>query len=102
MPSLPKRLAPLLFLGFAVLLVFSACAARGKDAEIPRERAIALARRHLKFESRSVEAEKTEEQGRPVWRVTFHGAPVGQVPFGDVLIVVLDRRTGEVVSIAMS
>lgn len=71
--------------------------------EIGREEAVEKARAHVDFEVRSVDAEKTTEQGRPVWRITFRGRPPGEGhAMGEVVIVVLDRTTGELVSLAQS
>lgn len=71
--------------------------------EISRERAVEIARSHVKFQPKSLSAEKATENGRPVWRVTFRGEPAGQGGvMGEVMIVSLDRFTGEVVSIAQS
>jgi hypothetical protein len=71
--------------------------------EISRERAIEIARPHVKFQPKSINAEKTTENRRPVWRVTFRGEPVGQVnTMGEIMIISIDRLTGEVVSVAQS
>lgn len=71
--------------------------------EISRERAIEIARSHVKFQPKSITAKKTADNGRPVWRVTFRGEPVSQVhPMGEILIVIVDRKTGEIVSVAQS
>ena len=71
--------------------------------EISRERAVEIARSHVQFQPKSISAEKATENGHPVWRVTFRGEPAGQGGvIGEVLIVSLDRFTGEVVSIAQS
>ena len=94
-----------LLLAALVTILLHACAAAPRDAEdeISRERAIEVARGHLEFEAQAVEAEKVTDEGRPVWRVTFRGEPIGPGhPMGEVLIVLVDRRTGEVVSLAMS
>lgn len=68
MLSVPRSVFALLL----ALLAF-ACASGTKNEEISRERAIEIARQHLTFEAKSVEAEQTTEQSRPVWRVTFRG-----------------------------
>lgn len=71
--------------------------------EITRERAIEIGRTHVKFQPKSINAERTTDNGRPVWRVTFRGEPVSQAqPIGDILVVFVDRKTGEVVSVAKS
>jgi predicted small lipoprotein YifL len=71
--------------------------------EISRERAIEIARSHVKFQPKSINAEKATENGRSVWRVTFRGEPVGQVSvMGEIMIISIDRFTGEIVSIAQS
>ena len=68
-----------------------------------RERAIEIARSQVKFQPKSIVAEKATETGRPVWRVTFRGEPVSKEhPFSELMIVTLDRKTGEIVSIAQS
>lgn len=76
--------------------------AADEGEEISRERAIELAREHVQFEPRSVDAVKTTDQGRPVWEVTFKGRPPEEGGVGEVMIVSLDRRTGEMVSLGMS
>lgn len=86
----------------ASLILLAACASQGGGEEISKERAIELARPHLTFAARSVEAEKVTDQGRPVWRVTFRGESPGQGRMGEFLTVSIDRRTGEMVSLGMS
>ncbi|HEY9423035.1 MAG TPA: PepSY domain-containing protein [Thermoanaerobaculia bacterium] len=86
----------------ASLLLLAACANQRGGEEISKERAIELARQHLTFEARSVEAEKATDQGRPVWRVNFRGEGPGQGRMGEFLTVSIDRRTGEMVSLGMS
>lgn len=91
------------FLPAALLPLTLICAcSRGSGGEISRERAIALARQHVTFEPGEVEAVKDVESNRPVWRVTFRGKGVSDVHPGEVMIVTLDRRTGEIVSLGMS
>jgi len=80
----------------------AACASRGVDEDISEERAIELARRHVEFEPGKVEAVKDMDQDRPVWRVTFYGKGVSAAHPGEVMLVVLDRKTGELVSLGMS
>ena len=95
-------------LRFALALaapLLAACAAPSPEAggEISREQAIEIAREHLDFEEKSVEAERTTDEGRPVWQVTFRGEDIGPGrPMGEVLIVLVHRKTGEVVSIGMT
>jgi hypothetical protein len=93
-------LSALLPLAFALVLVAS-CASRG-SAEISKERAIEIARQHVDFEPGRIEAEAVTEEGRPVWRVTFYGKGVTPTHPGEVMIVTVDRRTGEMVTLAMS
>jgi hypothetical protein len=75
---------------------------KAAGSEISREKAIEIARQHVKFEPSRVEAVKADEEGRPVWRVTFYGPNTNAVHPGEVMIITLDRRTGEVVELAMS
>jgi hypothetical protein len=95
-----KKTAALLTLALLVLL--AACASRSAGEEISKERAIELARPHVTFEPGKIEAVKETEEGRPVWRVTFYGKGVDATHPGEVSFVLLDRKTGEVVSLGMS
>ena len=84
-------------------LLLAACTAATDGGEISREKAIEIARRHLEFEAQSTEAVRVTDEGRPVWQVTFRGEDIGPGrPIGEVLIVLVHRKTGEVVSIGMS
>lgn len=97
-----KNTATLLALALLALLSWASCSSLSTGEEISKERAIEIARQHLTFEAAKVEAVKTTDQGRPVWEVTFRGAEPSQVHMGEILIVNIDRKTGEMVSIAMS
>lgn len=97
-----KKTLVLFILPLLALLILTACASGSSGEEISQERAIEIAREHLQFEPRSTEAEKTTDQGRAVWQVTFRGRPPEEGGIGEVLIVSIDRKTGEMVSIAMS
>lgn len=72
--------------------------------EISRERATAIAQAQVSFEIDSVDAERITEEGRRAWRVTFRGKPVSpdHPLLRPIVIVVVDARTGEVISIAKS
>lgn len=94
-----KRTFSLLVLA---ILVLGACASQGASQEISQERAIEIARKNIDFEPGKVEAVKATEEGRPVWRVTFYGKGVDATHPGLVSIVVLDRQSGELVSLAIS
>ena len=115
------RVLPLLSVALLVLAAMAAsCAARpdgggkepasepagkgsGRAAEITREQAIEIVRPQVKFEARSIEAVAEEDDGRPVWRVTFRGRPPGpEHAMGEFQEFMVDRRTGEIVSLAMS
>ena len=74
-----------------------------ESAEITRERAIEIVRPQVKFEPLSIEAVAEEDEGRPVWRVTFRGRPPGpEHAIGEFQEFLVDRRTGEIVSLSMS
>lgn len=91
------------FLFLLLALLALACATGAKNEGISRERAIEIARQHLTFEAKSVEADQATEQGRPVWRVTFRGKePNPPHSMGEFLTVAIDRKTGEMVTIGMS
>lgn len=80
-----------------------ACVRPSSATEISRDRAIEIARAHVSFSPDSIEAVKAASGGRAVWRVTFQGRLPGQPPpLFETVIVEIDRRSGEVVSIAKS
>jgi hypothetical protein len=97
-----KRTATAVALALVLLLSCAACARQAAGGEISRERAIEIARQHLDFEAKSVEAVRATDQDRPVWQVTFRGESPSQVHMGEFLVVNIDRKTGELVSIGMS
>lgn len=82
--------------------LLAACAGQRAGDGISKERAIEIARQKLTFEAQSVDAVPQVAEGRAVWQVTFHGAGPSQVQIGEILIVTVDRQTGEIVAIAMS
>jgi peptidase YpeB-like protein len=96
-----NKCTSLLALGILGLLL-AACVSRGAGDEISQEKAIELARTHVQFQPGKIDAVTDIDQGRPVWRVTFYGKGVSADHPGEVMIVVLDRKTGEVVSLGMS
>ena len=90
-----------------ILLIASGLAASGTRAvspEISRQQAIEIARQQpVQFGVQTVDAEKSVEGGRPVWRITFHGQPSGPShPIGELMFVLIDRTTGEVTSLGMT
>lgn len=91
---------PVRVLAAAVLALALACTGPS-EAEITRDRAIEIARQQIAFQPDSTEAERTASNGRPVWRVTFHGRLPGQPPgLFETAIVDVDRSNGKIVSIA--
>lgn len=74
------------------------------SGEITRERAIAIAGADVSFEISSVNAERVVDNGLRVWRVTMQGPPASpdHPLLRPILIVLVDARTGEIVSIAKS
>ncbi len=93
-----RYLIPSLF-----LLFLAGCPPGSTQREITTERAIEIARPHVTFQPKNIEAEKTTESGRPVWRVTFCGESVSQIHLQpELMIVAVDRRTGEIVSLSKS
>ena len=86
-----------------MLALLAACASQSSNQEISRERAIEIAREQIDFEPGKVEAvQENDETGRPVWRVTFYAKGVDAAHPGHVSFFVLDRKTGEIVSLGMS
>lgn len=73
-------------------------------SEITAERAIAIARSHVTFEPASTDARRITDEGRRVWRVTFQGKPFSpdHPLLRPILVVLVDRRSGEVTSVAKS
>jgi Peptidase propeptide and YPEB domain len=71
------------------------------ETEITKDRAIEIAREQVRFQADTVEAARTTSNNRPVWRVTLRGRLPGQPPgLFESAIVDVDRRNGEIVSIA--
>ena len=100
-----RRFLPFAAVALAALLGAGAtCSPSAPDTEVTAERAIAIARPHVTFEVASVRTDRVTEEGRPVWKVTFRGQPASpSMPeLSPLVIVYVDRRTGEVVSIAKS
>ena len=98
----PTARALVLSLAFAVVALLAACAAQSSGQEISEERAIEIARQQIDFEPGNVEAVKETDEGRPVWRVTFYGKGVDAAHPGQVSYFLIDRKTGEIVSLGMS
>ena len=72
-------------------------------SEISREQAIQIAQPQVSFEPESIDDERVTSAGRAVWRVTFRGRLPGQPPMlFETRIVEVDRRSGEIVSVARS
>jgi len=85
----------------AAVVSLAATCPDSSQAEISRERAIEIARSHVSFEPDSVDAVAVTAAGRDVWRVTFRGRLPGQPPgLFETAIIEVDRRSGEIVSIA--
>ena len=95
------RRCPALHCLAAAAVLAVACPGPASVSEISRERAIEIAQPHVSFQPESVEAERVTSAGRAVWRVTFRGRLPGQPPgLFETAIIEVDRRSGEVVSIA--
>ena len=84
-------------------LLLAACRSAAQAVEIPRGRAVAIARRELTFEPSSTQVRKTESGSRPVWRVEFRGRLPGQPPMlFETRVIEVDRITGAIVSVTRS
>jgi len=89
-----------LLLVTAVLTMGHTCVGPSSQ-EISRERAIEIARSQISFQPDSVDAERTTSNARPVWRVTFRARLPNQPPgLFETAVIEIDRRTGEIVSVA--
>ena len=86
----------------AAMALWSAlCPGPSSTSEISRERAIEIARAEVSFEPASIDAVRAMSGARPIWRVTLRGQLPGQPPgLFETAIVEIDRRSGEVVSVA--
>ena len=85
------------------LALAAACIRPSQGHEISRARAVEIARPHVPFQADRVKAERARSDARLVWRVTFRGRLPGQPPgLFETVIVEVDRRSGEVVSIERS
>ncbi|NND45896.1 MAG: hypothetical protein HKN58_11280 [Xanthomonadales bacterium] len=94
-----SMLKPFTTLVCAGLLACAAATPAGD--ELDQAAAIEIARNEVSFEPQSVQAEHLEEDGRKVWRITFRGKP-GPPPLVPIMIVTLDRVSGEIISLARS
>jgi hypothetical protein len=97
------RQAPLVVICLGPLAFLAVtCPAGPVASEISREQAIEIARHEVPFEPDFVRAEQATTDGqRAVWRVTFRGRLPGQPPgLFETMIVEVDARTGDIVSLA--
>ena len=86
-----------------LLALLTACVHPAGAREITRDRAIEIARSQVPFPVTSVTVVRHGASGRRAWRVTFRGTAAGQPPeLFEILIVDVDRRTGEIVSLSRS
>jgi len=90
-----------------VVTVLLACVGLGvtcpsPTTEITSARAVEIARAQVTFEPASIDVDKTSDGGQPTWRVTFRGNPASpdHPQLRPITIVLIDRRTGEVRSVA--
>ena len=87
--------------GLLAFAGLTACADLPATAEITREHAIEIARKQVSFEPDRIDAVPTTAGVTPVWRVTLRGRLPGQPPeLFETVVVDVDRRTGNIVSIA--
>lgn len=90
-----------LLLAVAVAALGAVCDPPTEPTEISRERAIDIARPEAMFAPDSVEASQVTSEGRSLWRVTFKGRLPDQPPeLFETVIVEIDSRTGEIVSLS--
>jgi hypothetical protein len=96
-----SRRRPAILVVAAAMLALGVTCTGPSSSEISRERAIDIARQQVSFQPDSVDAEQATAGARPVWRVTLRGRLPGQPPgLFETAIIEIDRRTGEVVSVA--
>jgi len=92
-----------------VVALLLACAGLGATcpsptAEITSARAITIARAQVTFEPVTIDVDKASDAGQPMWRVTLRGSPASpdHAELRPIIIVLIDRRTGDVRSVARS
>src|SRR5262249_8400533 len=93
--------APCLLFTVAVGIA-SACSTMTSPTNVTQDRAIEIARQQISFEPTSTSAAMDTRQSRPVWVVTFRCADGSHGGLGQFAEVAIDRRNGEVVTVAMS
>lgn len=72
-------------------------------AGISEDEALAIAREQFDFEPLSSEVTAVRESGRDAWRVTLRGRPPSpEAPMGEFGEVVIDRETGDILTISQS
>ena len=95
----PCRAAP--FVLIVIAAAIAACVSRTTTVEISREHAIEIARKEISFAPDRIGAVRALSGMTPVWRVTLSGRLPGQpAELFETVVVEVDRRSGEIVSIA--
>lgn len=70
---------------------------------ISKQAAIDIARKQFDFAPLETEVEAVKEAGKDAWKVTLRGHPPGpKSPIGQFGEVVIDRETGDILSLSQS
>ena len=86
------------------IVLLSGCSPTSPSSQITRDRAIDLARQTVRFEPTNITATLDTVRGHPVWVVTLtrgdrsHGLGL----FEEFAEISVDRKTGEIVRLAIS
>lgn len=101
-PGSPRRAHAIAIACVVLSGVAATCPSAAR--EITATDAVKIARAHATFEIESADPQKTTDSGRPVWQVTLRGKPASPdfPELRPIVIVLIDRRSGEVVGIAKS
>ena len=88
-------------LALAIFISLAPTCTGPSSLELPRDRAIEIARSHVSFTPDTVDAIQATSGTRSVWRVTLRGRLPGQPPgLFEAAIIEIDRLTGEIVSVS--
>jgi hypothetical protein len=84
------------------IVLASACSPTSPSSQITRDRAIDVARQSVGFEPTNITATMDTVRGHPVWVVTLTRGDRSHGLFEEFAEVSVDRKTGEILRVAIS
>jgi hypothetical protein len=84
------------------IVLLSGCSPTSPSSQITRDRAIDLARQTVRFEPTNITATLDTVRGHPVWVVTLTRGDRSHGLFEEFAEISVDRKTGEIVRLAIS